>query len=179
MSYLSISLVPPIADIDGISRQSELSQRFTSRFSWRRKYNQEWQVWWLMLVGCDEMSFYKSLTILSVTMHNTFLHSKFFSNHVVRSLRLQKYSVRCPIETVWCSACAPHCRDMHSITECYVSVTSRIWCAIRASLNLFCALSIIDFFTTEWSMASIQKSKLALECTLHGVYNVGWGLLSV
>ena len=47
MSYLLISLVPPIADIDGIGRrisQSELSQRFTPRFSWRRKYNQEWQV---------------------------------------------------------------------------------------------------------------------------------------
>ena len=56
MSYLLLSLVPPIVDIDGISRrisQSELSQRFTPRFSWRRKYNQEWQVmadagwmWW-------------------------------------------------------------------------------------------------------------------------------------
>ena len=47
MSYLLISLVPPIADIDGISyriSQSELSQRFTPRFTWCRKYNQEWQV---------------------------------------------------------------------------------------------------------------------------------------
>ena len=34
-----------------------------------------------MLVGCDEMSLYQSLTILSVP--KTFLHSKFFSNHVV------------------------------------------------------------------------------------------------
>ena len=64
------------------------------------------------------------------------------------------------------------CRDMHIITECYVSVTSRIWCAIRASSNLFCTLSIIILFTTEWSIASIKKSKLALECTQHGVYSV-------
>ena len=68
-----------------------------------------------------------------------------YAIHCNTALRLQ----HCPIETVRCSACAPHCRDMHIITECYVSMTSRIWCAIRASSNLFCALSIIIFFTTE------------------------------
>ena len=47
--------------------------------------------WWLMLVGCDEMSLYQSDDI--VGYQKTFLHS----NHVVRSLRLQQYSVRCPI----------------------------------------------------------------------------------
>ena len=115
-----------------------------------------WMRWYVILPVFDDIVGYQK----------TVLHS----NHIVRI-----YSVRCPIETAWCSACAPHCRDMHSITECYVFATSRIWCAIRASSNLPCALSIIIFFTTEWSIASIQKSKLSPECTLHGVYSLGWG----
>ena len=147
--YLLISLVPPIADIDGPScriSQSELSQRFTPRFSWRRKCNQEWQVMaaWCWLDAMIYMSLYHSLTILSVSKRHFYIGLIRTTSCVTFGCNNTAIAAQLKLsDAAHARLTAETCISLPSATYPW----RHVFGADTVSSNLFCALSIIIFFT--------------------------------